>query len=139
MRRPGEPRFSITVRKPTSGDLIQCRRCGYEGRLLDAHLRFHWYFLPVGFLLGCTIAGLIPLVLLVLYLGRLSWPSCPQCGAVTRLAAWKGPANAESAEIWRRALDNDRREFVRTKLSLLALLALVGSAVVVYLLMQVWF
>lgn len=109
------------------------------GRRLDAHARFHWYYLPVGFLLGCTGIGLIPLLLVVFYLGRLTRPACPACGATSRLAPWGGKPDPEADRIWRQAVADDRREFLRTKLSLMAVVALVLGSATLYLLIRLWF
>jgi hypothetical protein len=139
MPQPQRQRFAVTLRRPGDGGGVHCRRCGYTGRRLDAHARFRWYYLPVGFLLGCTGIGLIPLLLVVMYLGRLSRPACPACGATTRLSAWRGIPTPESDQIWGQAVADDRREFLRTRLSLMAVVALVMGSAVLYLLIRLWF
>ena len=139
MPQSGKQRFAITLRQPYNRNLIRCRSCGYEGRVLEMHIRFHWSFLPIGFLLGCTGLGLIPLVAFIVYLGRLTWNACPACGAKSRLAAWRGAPTPDSEDIWRQAVEQDRREFLRTKLAMTAVAALVVCALILYLLIQLWF
>lgn len=139
MPAPGRPRFAISVRRRTRDDLIRCRHCGYEGRVLERHLPYRWYFLPLGFVIGCTGIGLILLVLVVINLGRWSWPCCPQCGAASRLAGWRGPPTPGAEDVWRAAAERDRREFHRTRLALTGLLGLLLGIACLYLLMQMWF
>jgi hypothetical protein len=139
MSQPRRQRFAVALRRPGTSDYLHCRRCGYTGRKLDAHLRYHWYYLPAGFLLGCTGIGLLPLALVIFYLGRLTRPACPACLATSRLTAWHGVPTAEADQIWRKGVAEDRREFLRTKLSLMATMALVLGAIALYLLIRLWF
>lgn len=96
---------SLTVRPPTT-QLISCPRCNYQGPSLGMHHRLEWYYL---LLLVIPYVGIVPLLLLLSYLGGRIQATCPRCLIHRGLTPYTGEHSSGAMDIWRRAAENDAR------------------------------
>lgn len=110
--------------------VIQCSKCGYTGQPLQAHEGYKWWTLPLGLLMACTGIGLIPLAVLLIWLGNRTVEACPQCGVRESFATVSIAPTMESERIWSTAVGADAKRFQQNKLVLLAVVSLLLAAAI---------
>lgn len=93
---------------------IDCRSCGYAGRVLLAHHGYKWWMLPAAFAMACTGIGLIPLAIIFIVFGNRTYETCPNCGSPEHVTA-DGPLWPTSYDIWKKAQAADERAFKKNK------------------------
>jgi len=91
--------------------------------------------LPLGFLIACTGVGLIPLAVVLIWLGNRTFDACPSCKG-TQFAAWIGDPSAESEAVWQEAYLADERAFKKNKLILFAVVMAILAAALVFMYYQ---
>jgi hypothetical protein len=88
--------------------------------------------LPLGFLLACTGAGLIPLAVVLIWLGNRTFSACPNCRGKS-LEPWSGEPSPQSRTIWSDAKEADDKAFKRNKMVLFAVVMTMFAAALVFM------
>lgn len=111
---------------------IRCQTCGYTGHVLVAHHGYKWWMLLLGFLLACTGIGLVPLAIILIWLGNRTYHCCPSCRGQQH-AQWSGKPSAENQAIWAGAKADDHKAFKRNKWILFAVVMTMLAASLVFM------
>lgn len=110
---------------------IQCPACAYVGQVLVAHRGYPLWLFPLGLLMACSGVGLIPVVLIAIFLGNRTYRRCPNCES-QQLAAWAGQPSPQNEAIWLEAKNADEKAFRNSKLIVLTIIIALLAANVAF-------
>ena len=87
---------------------------------------------PGALTLACTGVGLIPVAIILILWGNLTYEACPGCQSKD-LKGWNGFPSPENRTIWKRAKAEDDRAFKKNKLILLAVVMVMLAGALVFM------
>lgn len=103
---------------------VRCTQCGYRGKAVIGHYGYKWWTFPVALLMSCTLVGLLPWMIVFLFLGNRKYKACPKCDAKVGLIDHDGSDESVSSEaerIWKQKQDMDDARFQKNKLLFLGI------------------